>query len=108
MVVQESGDDLVPDLRVLGRSDPVPFGRELQELVGTGSVVIGGQTWLTEQLVPQPQALADGHAIVLVTMDDQHRGADIRHMVVGGELRCAICSVISRTHQYAPSVVWPN
>src|ERR1051326_2658931 len=67
-VLGEEGEDgLVPDPRVAGGEDPVVLVGEVEELgLGAGP----------GQVPPQPQRLADRDAVVLVAVDDQHRGTD--------------------------------
>src|SRR5689334_19854011 len=67
-VLGEEGEDgLVPDSRVAGGEDPVVLVGKVEELgLGAGP----------GQVPPQPQRLAHRHPVVLVAVDDQHRGAD--------------------------------
>ncbi|MCY1232523.1 hypothetical protein D9M72_450190 [compost metagenome] len=47
------------------------------------AVAVGRQLRFGQEFVPEPQPLANGHAVVLVTVDHQHGGADLLDVQVG-------------------------
>ena len=52
---------------------------EVEEPVVGGAVRGGRPPGLRQQVRPQAQPLADRHAVVLVAVDDEHRGDDLAH-----------------------------
>src|SRR5829696_7956809 len=96
MTGQESGYGLVPDLGVLRREHPVVFRGKVKELMRAGAVLGRGQPGLAEQLVPQPQRLADRHAISLSPWMTS-MGVRIWLTKRCGEFAVAMSRVISRS-----------
>ena len=64
-----------------GREHPVVLVGEVEELRRDAALL---------QVVPEPQRLADRHAVVLVAVDDQHRRADRVGVAVRGVLLVAL------------------
>src|SRR5690349_4425254 len=63
---QEVLHHAVPDLGVLRLQDPVVFVRVEEEPVAGLPLFVGGELGAGQQFVPEPQALPDGNAVVLV------------------------------------------
>src|SRR6476661_3296196 len=81
---EESGHHVVPDLGVLRAEHPVVLRRKVEESMRACAVLRRRQAGLRQQLVPQPQPLTDRDAIVLVAVNDQHRGGDLADEPVRG------------------------
>jgi Protein of unknown function (DUF998) len=79
VLVAEPEHRVVPDLGVPRAEDPVVLARELEEPVGQ---LLGRPGEAADEVPPQAQRLAVRDAVVPVTVDDQHRGADGVHEVV--------------------------
>ena len=99
VLVEEREHRLVPDHGVLRLEHPVVLVGEVEEPV---RVVRRRRRMVLGELPPQPQPLADRHAVVLVAVDDEHRREDSRRRV--RRVARAIASGVEARAASTPSV----